>query len=164
MELFDEHGEEPWRNILWMIGLSVVGVFLTMNYFESREREKREAEYVQATAYLTNAEEWVRVSKKKGREVGRKNFYKINYKYTVGMHTYKGNANMDDLPDRTIPVFYDSREPMTHVLKRHKSHDASTFLLVGGVLVLGFLGVNGYLFKSKRAKLAGLSSSGSFRS
>ena len=153
MELFDPNGDQPWRNVLWIIVLGIAGVYLTVNYFDSVKRENLESKYVHTTAYLTNAEEWVRVSKKNGRETGRKNYYKFSYKYNVGTQTYSGDGRQDDSPGNTFSVYYDSRNPSTHVLERHKSDGSLAAMLVGGLLILGFIVANIYLYKSKRRKL-----------
>ena len=64
MELFDPNGDQPWRNVIWIIVLAIAGIVMTTSYNDSVRREQVEAKYESTTAYLTNAEEWVRVRKK----------------------------------------------------------------------------------------------------
>lgn len=164
MELFDPNGDQPWRNVIWIIVLAIAGIVMTTSYNDSVRREQVEAKYESTTAYLTNAEEWVRVRKKGGREQSRKNYYKINYTYIVDGRQLSGNAQQDEYPQQSMTVYYDPKNPSKHVLKRHNSDSALTILIVGGLFVFAFLGVNVYLFKSKRAKLGiDRSGIGSFR-
>lgn len=164
MELFDPNEDQPWRNVIWIIVLAIAGIVMTINYQDSVQREQVEARYKCVPSYLTNAEEWVRVRKKGGRELGRKNYFKINYTYIVDGRQFSGSAQQDEYPQQWMTVYYDPKNPSKHVLNRYTSDSALTILIVGGLLVFAFLGVNVYLFKSKRAKLGiGRSGIGSFR-
>ena len=134
MQLFDQNGDEPWRNVLWIIAFAALGVFATVNYKSAVQREKIESQYAETVGQLTNAEEWVRISKKGGRETGRKNYFKIEYQYQVGNSSFSGNASQDNMPRSTMPVYYDPNNPKTHVLERYSSADAFGFLIIGGLL------------------------------
>lgn len=164
MELFDPNGDEPWRNILWIIALAVLGWFLTSNYNDSVKLEEQESKYLETTAYVSKAEEWVRVSTKRGRETSRKNYFKFDYKYNVNGKAYAGSGQQDNEPSATMPVYYDAKNPSQHVLHRHTRDNALAALMIGGVVVLLFVGINIFLYNSKRKKLGlGRSVSGTFK-
>ena len=54
MELFDPNGDQPWRNVIWIIVLAIAGIVMTTSYNDSVRREQVEAKYESTTAYLTN--------------------------------------------------------------------------------------------------------------
>ena len=84
MELFDTTGTEYYRNVLWIIGLALVGVFITYNYNDAVKREKLEATYSKTVGHVQSAEKWKRTRKRNGRVESTDFFFKFNYQYFVG--------------------------------------------------------------------------------
>ncbi len=153
MELFDTTGTEYYRNILWIIGLAIFGIFITYNYYDAVEREKHESTYSETTGVVNHAEQWKRTRKRNGRVESTDFFYKFNYQYFVDGKRFSGSAQRDEAPSNTIPVYYDSNNPATHVLKRKSSENEFGMLIIGGIAILVFIGVNVCLYKSKKKKV-----------
>ena len=154
MELFDTTGTEYYRNILWIIGLALVGVFITHNYNDAVRREKLEATYSETVGHVQSAEKWKRTRTRNGRVESTDFFFKFNYRYSVNGKQFTGFAQQKEEPSETIPVYYNSKDPTTHVLKRKSSEDELVVLIIGGIAVLAFIGVNVCLFKSKKKKIS----------
>lgn len=154
MELFDTTGTEYYRNVLWIIGLALVGVFITYNYNDAVKREKLEATYSKTVGHVQSAEKWKRTRKRNGRVESTDFFFKFNYQYLVGGKKFSGFTQQKEEPSDTIPVYYNPKDPATHVLKRKTSEDELVILITGGVAVLAFIGVNVCLYKSKKKKIS----------
>ena len=150
MEIFDTTGTEYYRNVLWMIGLALVGVFITYNYNDAVKREKLEATYSETIGYVKNADRWKRTRTRNGRVESTSFFYKFSYQYFVNGKLFGGSAQQKEEPSDTIPIYYNSKDPATHVLKRKDSEDELAVLIIGGIIILAFIGVNAYLFKRKK--------------
>ncbi len=76
------------------------------------------------------------------------------YQYFVGGKKFSGFTQQKEEPSDTIPVYYNPKDPATHVLKRKTSEDELVILIMGGVAVLAFIGVNVCLYKSKKKKIS----------
>lgn len=150
MELFDTTGTEYYRNVLWIIGLALVGVFITYNYNDAVKREKLEATYSETVGHVQSAEKWKRTRTRNGRVESTDFFFKFNYRYFVGGKQFGGHAQQKDEPSNTIPVYYNSKDPATHVLKRKNSKDEFSLLIIGGIAILAFTGVNIYSLRRKK--------------
>ena len=154
MELFDTTGTEYYRNVLWIIGLTLVGVFITYNYNDAVKQEKLEATYSETVGYVKSAEQWKRTRTRNGRVESTSFFFKFNYQYFVNGKQFGGFAQQKEEPSKTIPIYYNPRNPATHVLKRKSSEDELVILIIGGIVVLAFIGVNVCLYKSKKKKIS----------
>lgn len=149
MELFDTTGTEYYRNVLWMIGLALVGVFITYNYNDAVKREKLEATYSETIGIVNRSQRWKSTRTRNG-STSTSYFFKFNYQYNVNGKQYNGSAQQKDEPSDTLRIYYDSKDPSTHVLKRKNSEDDLVVLIIGGIIILVFIGVNAYLFKRKK--------------
>jgi len=154
MELFDTTGTGYYRNVLWMIGLALVGVCITYSYKKAVRREKLEATYSETIGYVTSVDRWKRTRTRNGSVESTSYFYKFSYQYFVNGKLFGGSAQQKEEPSDTIPIYYNSKDPATHVLKRKDSENELVILIVGGIVVLAFIGVNVYLYKSKKKKIS----------
>ena len=152
MELFKTTGTEYYRNVFWMIVLALVGVFITRNYYDAAKQEKLEATYSETVGYVKSAEQWKRTQTRNGRVESTSFFFKFNYLYFVNGKQFGGFAQQKKEPSKTVPVYYDPRNPTIHVLKRKGSEVELVVLIIGGIVVLALFGVNICLYKSKKKK------------
>ena len=152
MELFDETGTEYYRNIIWIIVFALVGAFITNNYYNAVEQEKIEATYIETVGHVKNSVEWERTRMRNGRVQGSSQFFKFNYHYYVNGKQFGGSSEREKQPPETIPIYYNAKNPATHVFKRKSSEDERAFLIIGGIIILAFTVINICLYQSKKKK------------
>lgn len=156
MQLFDTTGTEYYRNILWIIGLAVVGFFITCIYNEAVKREELEATYDETIGDVKSAERWRRTRTRNGRVESTNFFFKFKYQYFVNGKLFSGSAQQEDEPSDVVLIYYNPRNPSEHVLEPKSSEIELAILVIGGIVILILTGVNVWLYKKKKKKIFGV--------